>query len=46
MKTEKEIKSRIRFLKVAVLPSIDSEEEAVEVRNQIEALNWVLREGD
>ena len=46
MKTEKEIKAHIRFLKEAVLTSVDSEEEALAARNQIEALKWVLREGD
>lgn len=46
MKTEKEIKAQIRFLKNAVLPTVESHEEATAARNQIEALKWVLREGD
>ena len=46
MKTAKEVKEHIKFLKEAVLTSVDSEEEALAVENQIEALKWVLREGD
>ena len=46
MKTEKEIKERIHFLKVGVLPDVDSIEEEISVQNQIEALQWVLRKGE
>ena len=46
MKTEQEIKSHIKFLKEAVLTSVDSEEETLAVENQIEALKWVLRKGE
>lgn len=46
MKTEKEIKEYIRFLKVSVLPDVDSVEEEIAVQNQIEGLMWVLRKGE
>ena len=46
MKTEKEVKERIRFLKCCILPDVDSVEEEAAVQNQIEALKWVLREGE
>ena len=46
MKSEKEIKERIRFLKVGVLPDVDSWEDEISVEGQIEALKWVLRKGE
>lgn len=46
MKSEKEIRERIRFLKVGVLPDVDSWEDEISVEGQIEALKWVLRKGE
>lgn len=46
MKSEKEIRERIRFLKVGVLPDVDSFEDEISVAGQIEALKWVLRKGE
>jgi len=46
MKSEKEIRERIRFLKVGVLPDVDSFEDEISVEGQIEALKWVLRKGE
>lgn len=46
MKTEQQIKERIRFLKAGVLPDVDSIEDEISVQNQIEALQWVLRKGE
>lgn len=46
MKTEKEIREHIRFLKVGVLPDVDSWEDEISVEGQIEALKWVLRKGE
>lgn len=46
MKSEKEIRERIRFLKVGVLPDVDSLEDEISVEGQIEALKWVLRKGE
>lgn len=46
MKSEKEIRERIRFLKVGVLPDVDSWEDEISVEGQIESLKWVLRKGE
>lgn len=46
MKSEKEIRERIRFLKVGVLPDVDSLEDEISVEGQIESLKWVLRKGE